>query len=333
MFRSTRTVAVVASKRSMLVLMIVLLLTIVQPCQAGTFFDDFNDGNADGWWLGYSHTARWIWGNWRVENGTLAQDEGHDFVIALVENLSISGQSTEVQTKVNGPSGGTGIVIWYHDVDNYILVDLVPVHGYIAMGEIIDNVETDMVPFPYNTLLHDTWYTLKVDADSTTGELRVSLDGEYLFTFYSTTPHRLGLSGVVTGNAGGYFDNFRLTLDDIPIAVAINIRPEGDANRINLRSNGKVAVAILSTPDFDAPSQIDQNSLTFGATGDEQSLISCKRKPKDVDHDGVKDDLVCLFYVQLAGFKCGDTEGILKGLTKDGKLIEGKDLVNIVKCK
>jgi hypothetical protein len=118
-----------------------------------------------------------------------------------------------------------------------------------------------------------------------------------------------------------------------PLEVSINIKPEGDSNRINLRSNGKVAVAILSTPDFDAPSQVDQGSLTFGATGDEQSLISCKRKPKDVNHDGVKDDLVCHFSTQLAGFKCGDTEGILKGLTKDGKLIEGKDSVNIVKCK
>ena len=115
--------------------------------------------------------------------------------------------------------------------------------------------------------------------------------------------------------------------------VEIDIRPQGDANRINLRSNGKIAVAIISTPDFDAPSQVDQSSLTFGATGDEQSLVSCKPKPKDINHDGVKDDLVCLFYVQLAGFQCDDTEGTLKGKTVDGISIEGKDSVNIVKCK
>jgi probable HAF family extracellular repeat protein len=115
--------------------------------------------------------------------------------------------------------------------------------------------------------------------------------------------------------------------------IAINVRPEDDANRINLRSNGKVAVAILSTLGFDAVSQVDQTSLTFGSTGDEQSLISCKPKPKDINHDGSKDDLVCRFDTQMAGFKCGDTEGILKGLTKDGTPIEGKDLVNIVKCK
>jgi len=133
------------------------------------------------------------------------------------------------------------------------------------------------------------------------------------------------------GRISGQSHAFLLT--PIPIQVTINIRPEGDANRINLRSNGKIAVAIISTPDFDAPSQVDQGSLTFGATGDEQSLISCKRRPKDVHHDGFADDLVCRFYIQSAGFKCGDTEGILKGLTKDGKLIEGRDFVNIVKCK
>jgi alpha-tubulin suppressor-like RCC1 family protein len=150
--------------------------------------------------------------------------------------------------------------------------------------------------------------------------------------------HTIGLKSDGTMVCVGLNDNGQCNISDWDLGTAstqvtINIRPEGDANRINLRSNGKVAVAILSTDDFDASSQVDQSSLTFGATGDEQSLISCKRKPKDVNHDGVADDLVCHFNIQLAGFQCGNTEGILKGKTKEGKFIEGKDSVNTVKCK
>jgi hypothetical protein len=43
--------------------------------------------------------------------------------------------------------------------------------------------------------------------------------------------------------------------------------------------------------------------------------------------------LICHFYVDLAGFSCGDTMGILRGETLDGIVIEGKDLVRIIHCK
>jgi TolB protein len=118
-----------------------------------------------------------------------------------------------------------------------------------------------------------------------------------------------------------------------PLEVTIDIRPWSKRNPINYKGHGVLPVAILSTPDFDAPSQVDQNSLTFGATGTEKSLAFCKRKPKNVSKDGSKDDLVCNFYIEIAGFKCGDTEGILKGKTVSGIAIEGEDLVKIVHCK
>lgn len=142
--------------------------------------------------------------------------------------------------------------------------------------------------------------------------------------FYDITNNGLVLS----------LENFIFT----PLAfvfVDIDIKPGSDSNTVNPKSNGKIPVAILSTKDFDAPSQVDQNSLTFGRTGDEQSLAFCNRRPKDVNHDGLKDDLVCHFYTQIAGFKCGDTEGILRGKTLDGTpiAIEGRDSVKIVPCK
>ena len=116
------------------------------------------------------------------------------------------------------------------------------------------------------------------------------------------------------------------------LEVGIDIKPGSDPNSINPKSRGKIPVAILSTPDFDAPSKVDRDSLTFGRTGDEVSLSFCSPSPEDVNGDGY-DDLVCHFYTQSAEFKCGDEWGYLKGQTVDGVLIEGSDSVRIVPCK
>jgi hypothetical protein len=116
------------------------------------------------------------------------------------------------------------------------------------------------------------------------------------------------------------------------IEVTIDIKPGSDPNAINPKSKGKIPVAVLSSLDFDAPSDVDQDSLTFGHTGDEESLAFCSPSPEDINDDGLY-DLVCHFYTQHTGFECGDTEGILKGQTVDGVPIEGSDSVKIVPCK
>ena len=117
-----------------------------------------------------------------------------------------------------------------------------------------------------------------------------------------------------------------------PIEVNIEIRPWSDINWIVVRRHGLLHVAILSTDDFDALGQVDQKSLTFGATGDEHSLAFCIRWGTDINHDGLK-DLVCVFYSHHTGFQCGDTQGILKGVTKEGKPIQGSDSVRIIPCE
>jgi probable HAF family extracellular repeat protein len=116
------------------------------------------------------------------------------------------------------------------------------------------------------------------------------------------------------------------------LEVNINIRPGRNSNKVNPRNRGMIPVAILSTKDFDAPSQVDRKSLTFGPTGNEESLAFCNKHPKDVDGDGLK-DVVCHFYAQSTGFQCIDTEGTLRGNAVNGDPIEGRDSVKIVRCK
>ncbi|HEY2251159.1 MAG TPA: cadherin domain-containing protein, partial [Planctomycetaceae bacterium] len=124
-----------------------------------------------------------------------------------------------------------------------------------------------------------------------------------------------------------------INLFNAPLAVALDIVPGDSTNKINLRTMNQVEVAILSTATFDAH-QVDVNSLTFGVTGFENSLVRNKRgvptyRYADVNGDG-RLDLVATFDVSAAGFKIGSTVGILRGLALDGDDIYGTQSVQIV---
>jgi hypothetical protein len=119
----------------------------------------------------------------------------------------------------------------------------------------------------------------------------------------------------------------RVTFPTLPLSI--DIKPGGFPNSINRKSQGKTPVAILSTPVFNAPTRVLKGSLTFGRTGNEQSLAFCNPGGEDVNGDGLL-DLVCHFNTQQTGFQPGDTLGILKGKTKDDVPIKGNDSVRIV---
>jgi hypothetical protein len=105
------------------------------------------------------------------------------------------------------------------------------------------------------------------------------------------------------------------------LAVDIDVMPGNLRNIIDLRGTS-IDVAILSAAAFDAPGQVNLNTLTFGATGDEQSLILSRTDRRDVNGDG-RIDLVGVFRTGTAGFRLEDTEGILQGHTINGTAIVG----------
>ena len=112
------------------------------------------------------------------------------------------------------------------------------------------------------------------------------------------------------------------------VEVSIDIKPGGVPNNINPKSRGRIPVAVLSSPEFDAPAVVDHNALTFGRRGDETSLAFCT-SPEDVNGDGLL-DLVCHFETSAAGFQPGDTHGILKGRTLSGVPLKGSDSIRVV---
>ncbi len=114
--------------------------------------------------------------------------------------------------------------------------------------------------------------------------------------------------------------------------VSIEVKPGNDGLApINPKSRGKIPVAILGAPDFDALT-IDPATLTFGPTGAEKSLAKCNWTGEDVNADG-RVDRVCHFENQKAGFQPGDLEGILRGKTAGGVAFEGRAWLKIVPQK
>jgi predicted ribosomally synthesized peptide with SipW-like signal peptide len=174
------------------------------------FFDDFNDGNANGWWLGYSLANPINFGNWRVENGALVQDIGHDGVLATVDGNQFSDQTLEVDLKTTNSGSYEGFILWFQDDHNYVLAFIYAADQYVRVARVVNGIE-----YSYNHtvpgITDGHWYNFKVEANSTNGELKVYLDGSYLFSYMAPGDVRSGRSGVMNGNGGGSFDNFKLT--------------------------------------------------------------------------------------------------------------------------
>lgn len=87
-------------------------------------------------------------------------------------------------------------------------------------------------------------------------------------------------------------------------------------------------VALLSSDTFDAM-DVDQSSLKFGSTGDEDSLMRCNRHGVDVNQDK-RPDLICWFDFTKSDFVPGDNEGVVTGATNSGSAFEGKGVLKMV---
>ena len=94
---------------------------------------------------------------------------------------------------------------------------------------------------------------------------------------------------VLAGTSQLHFALARYQVGNLTTELTIDIKPGSQTNDVNPKSRGRMDVAVLSTPEFDALEQIDRTALHFGRTGEEESLHSCQEKGRDVNHDGLQD--------------------------------------------
>lgn len=109
------------------------------------------------------------------------------------------------------------------------------------------------------------------------------------------------------------------------LEVEIDIKPGSNPNSINLKSKGVVAVAVLTTVDFDTIN-IDPETVEFAGA---QPL---RWRVEDVDQDG---DLDLLFHFETQELDLNEdsTEATLTGKTYEDDDITGTDYVRIVPPK
>ncbi|MGD8501006.1 MAG: hypothetical protein PVJ86_10185, partial [Phycisphaerales bacterium] len=106
-----------------------------------------------------------------------------------------------------------------------------------------------------------------------------------------------GVFSVLTGTYGGggpinlkFYGRTPVCLGALDAEVEIDITPGGNPNTINLKSKGVVAVAVLTTDDFDAAT-IEPSSVQFA------EAPPVRWKLDDVDGDG-DDDMLFHFRTQ-----------------------------------
>lgn len=128
------------------------------------------------------------------------------------------------------------------------------------------------------------------------------------------------------GNFNG--SNTTIQVGSIARAVNIDLKSDGQPNKLNPRSRGVTPLAILSTAFFDATT-IDVTSLRFGATGHEVAPRNVSLE--DVDGDG-RLDLVVLFNTQQTDIDCDTLFVFITGATADGQLVAGIDGVTTAGC-
>lgn len=118
--------------------------------------------------------------------------------------------------------------------------------------------------------------------------------------------------------------------------VNIDVKPgnQEKAAPLNPKAKGAIRVALLShaaakgAPEFKAL-DVKHESVRFGRSGEEKSLIRCNKEGLDVNGDGLL-DLICFFDNEAIRWEGHETMGKIKGEAGDGLRFEGDGDLKVV---
>jgi hypothetical protein len=128
-----------------------------------------------------------------------------------------------------------------------------------------------------------------------------------------------------------YFDDVWLAEWSSTTTVEVEVKPGGNPNRVNLRSRGLLAVAILSSESFDATAIDPSTVLVAGAPVAVRGKCKCMAHLEEVDGDGLVDLVVQVEVQELDPVELEQGYAVVTGCTYTGEEFEGSDEVEIVR--
>src|SRR5262245_23807473 len=138
------------------------------------------------------------------------------------------------------------------------------------------------------------------------------------------------------GSPGGFFTSddgtappFEGPLWCTRETVSIDIQPSNPRNIVNLKAQGRVSVAVLTTESFDAATLFPSSAL-FGPTGTEAEPIDSSLT--DVDRDGDL-DLLLSYNVADTGIQCGQETATLKAYGEYRHGVQGTAPIRTIGCR
>ncbi len=168
-----------------------------------------------------------------------------------------------------------------------------------------------------------TDYTVNASGSYTIGVssgMRFFVSGGNTMAFFGTSTSEMG-DYTLTANG--------ITVADKVKRINIEVKPgSNELAPLNPRAKGKFPVAIYGGAGFDVD-DIKQNTITFGASGNESSLHKCQKDSRDINGDGYA-DLLCHFENSATNFRSGAIEGVLRGTMNGNVKFEGRAVLKVI---
>ena len=193
-----------------------LLLLMVASAWAGTFKDDFNDGNDDGWQRWGSNTPNPI-GKWEFVDGRYVITIANNYAVSVWGEKKWADYTVEIRARSTNGLGGFGLQVRVQDPMNFYIWNLNASSNTLFWGLLNNNQFTIMTQDPApGDRLKEHLFKVVASGDQFEGYY----DGKLIRKWRNELPKfktgRVAIGIGLGGRAQAVFDDFVMTGDEVP---------------------------------------------------------------------------------------------------------------------